>query len=202
MSDKAPDAALTPAPPQQALSEPEPADDRNPLIPLPAHQPAQTWQETAAAIAAAYRANQRPWPHCGRGSALTDVNAIAHLLEAVSDGLTPAQAASAVGFHQTTMARWLQRAEQEPASAYGMLREALQTARDRRRRRLLGTIERASEKGPQYWPAAAWSLERGFGSDYKLTSDKTGGGVVIQIGVKDSEVTVHAGLTDEDLRLP
>src|SRR5690554_1322467 len=137
MSDKVPDTALTPAQPQQALAEP--ADDRNHLIPLPAHQPAQTWRGTAEAIARAYHATQRPFPYCGRGSALTDTNAIAHLLEAVSDGLTPTQAASAVGFHPGTMTRWMQRAEQEPASAFGLLRAALETARDRRRRRLLET---------------------------------------------------------------
>lgn len=192
------DTALAPAQ-QQAL---EPVDDRNPLIPLPAHQPAQTWRETAEAIARAYQAAQRPFPYCGRGSALLDVNAIAHLLEAVSDGLTPTQAASAVGIHPGTVTRWMQRAEQEPASAFGLLRAALETARDRRRRRLLGTIEEAGHKGAQYWTAHAWLLERGYGNDYKLAQDKTGGGVVIQIGVKDSEVTVNSGLTDDDLRLP
>lgn len=193
------DTALAPAQ-QQAL---EPADDRNPLIPLPAHQPAQTWQETADTIVRLRAESKPPFPHCGAPSILDDSNLLAHLFSAIDDGLSPTQAATALGIRPQAITRWLQRAEAEPENdALSLFSAAVKSAQDRRRRRLLGNIEEAGFKGPQYWTAHAWLLERGYGNDYKLAQDRTGGGVVIQIGVKDSEVTVNAGLTDNDLRLP
>lgn len=162
-----------------------PADEaRNELIPLPVSAPHETWQEAAAAIAHLYEA-QRPktFPECGTRSALADSAAIAHLLHAIDSGLTTAQAAKIIGLKPSTLRTWAERAEREPESAFAAFTEAAERAREGRRQRLLQTVENASLRGPQYWPAAAWSLERGYGNDYKLNQDKQAAQVVVNVGV-------------------
>lgn len=189
--------------PQDAPERP-----RNALIPLPTNTPDLTWQDAADLIAKLHKANRPPFPHCGAPSILEDSNLIAHLLDAVSDGLTPAQAGNALGINAQTVTNWLNRAAELPEppphehAALALFAYSVKSAQDRRRRRLLGSIEAAGHKGAQYWTAHAWLLERGYGNDYKLAQDKTGGGVVIQIGVKDSEVTVNTGDSLPVISLP
>lgn len=161
--------------------------DARSLVPLPAQIPDMVWQDTANLIVQHYNA-RLPEGYYGPPSFLQDANLVAHLLACVDDGLSPTQAVNALGINHSTYTRWGQRAEAEPDGAHALLFTALKTAQDRRRRRLLSTIGKASEHGPQHWTAAAWLLERGFGNDYKLAQDKTGGGVTIQIGIKAEDL--------------
>lgn len=169
------------------MATPEP-QERNSLVPLPKSLSDPDWQEAADAIAAFYEAHKPPFPHCGRGSLISDANLIAHLLDAVDGGLTPTQAANTIGITAGTVTEWLAKGQDQPSSAFALFASAVKSAQDRRRRRLLGSIEAAGHKGAQYWTAHAWLLERGFGNDYKLAQDKTGGGVTIQIGIKAEDL--------------
>ena len=168
------------------------SDARSPLAPLPDQPIPPRWQDAADAIRALYLTQQpTTFPECGRPSAIADSNAIAHILSAIDDGLTPQQAGNAIGFRPETVTHWIGRAEKEPNSAFALFASACQMARDCRRRRLLGTVEKASEKGPQHWTAGAWLLERGYGNDYKLNQDKQAAHVVVNVGiVAASDITI------------
>lgn len=178
-------------------------DARNALIPLPRDTPDLVWQEAADAIAKLNAARKPPFPHCGAPSTLDDANLVAHLLGAIDGGLSPAQAGNALGCTTGTVPALLAKAEKQPENdALALFASAVKSAQDRRRWRLLGSIESAGHKGAQYWTAHAWLLERGYGNDYKLAQDKTGGQVIIQIGVKEGDLQLAVGDTGGALRLP
>jgi hypothetical protein len=159
-------------------------DERNALIPLPRNVPASDWQELADSVSAHYLANRpNTFPDCGRRGLLADPTALAHLFAAIDTGLTPQQAGNSIGMNPATVTAWLARAEKEPSSAFAVFSAACQMAKDRRRSRLLQTIENASLRGPQFWTAAAWTAERTFGNDYKLNQDKQQASVVVNVGI-------------------
>jgi hypothetical protein len=158
-------------------------DERNALIPLPRNTPAADWQELAETISAHDLANRPTTFPYGRRGALADSTALAHLFAAIDTGLTPQQAGNSIGLSPVTVTGWLTRAEKEPGSAFAAFSTACQMAKDRRRSRLLQTIENASLRGPQFWTAAAWSAERTFGNDYKLNQDKQQASVVVNVGI-------------------
>lgn len=172
----------------KALTTPaddETEDARDPLIPIPAIH-GSPWLPLAQAISEQYLAEKPQATFdepTGRASHLANPDIVCVMLHAATNGLSATQAAVYAGISEQTMRRWLDRGEKQPDSAFGRFCDALKMAREDRRSRLLQTIERASTKGPQYWPAAAWSLERGYGNDYKLNSDKQPAQVVVNVGV-------------------
>lgn len=171
---------------QLAASVDEDQDDaRDELIPIPAVHDSP-WMPLAQAISEHYRA-ERPVPTfeqpTGRVAHLANPDIVCVILHASTNGLTPTQAGLYAGISEKTITRWMERGEKQPESAFGRFCLAMKMAREDRRNRLLAGIEKASTAGPQHWTAGAWLLERGYGNDYKLNQDKTGGQVIVNVGI-------------------
>jgi hypothetical protein len=193
-----------PETPNTALATPQPTESilTGLIQPPPATESDQRWLDAAQTISQLYKAGMTDVER-HRPSYLANANTVACILGAIDSGLTPSQAGASLGFSHSVVSGWLDRAidTAHPAhKAYAAFKEACDVAWNTRRRRLLGRLEKASEK-EQHWTAGAWLLERGYGNDYKLAQDKQGGGVVIQIGIKDSELQLNIGDTSTPLTL-
>ena len=141
------------------------------------------WKDAAADIASLRRTEME----AGRYGTLADESLIAGILQAIDGGLTTGQAAQAFALHPKTIQDHVEQGERDIegqlVTARAAFAYAAKMARERLRLRLLGRIEDASSVGPQYWTAAAWILERGYGTDYKLQINQGSGQVVVNVGV-------------------
>lgn len=151
--------------------------------------------DIAEAISKQYLAN----PPAGRYSELSDPDVIASLFDATRAGLNTASACEIAGIHPNTWRKWAQRAELEPESAYGAFSQELKRVRRQGQLTLLNRIKAASEK-PQFWTAAAWTLERTDPEQFALRKDDAAvPKVVVNIGsgASDVKVLVLTAATEE-----
>lgn len=146
--------------------------------------------EQASEIAERYIANLDPnWT--GRWSALAQPDTVEVLLKGFRSGLNDRDCCLAAGIHPRTLSRWQETAEAHPESAHASFVAALKAARAEGKLKRLQRIEKASEKD-QHWTAAAWLLERTDPEQFALRKDtESGPKIVVQIGVKDSDVQVQ-----------
>lgn len=150
--------------------------------------------DIAEAISQQYLQN----PPAGRYSELADADVIRTLFHATELGLNNLSACDAAGIDRTTFQRWSQRAELEPESAYASFARELKRLRRVGQLELLNRIKVASEK-PQFWTAAAWTLERTDPEQFALRKDDAQvPKVVVNIGVSsvaDVKVLIASGVT-------
>ena len=126
----------------------------------------------------------------GRHTAIADEPTVRTFLEGAELGLNDKSLCEAAGISLRTFQRWQQLAEQRPESAHGMFVTALKAARSRGKAVLLRRIAAAAEK-PQFWTAAAWTLERTDPEQFALRKDGSDGPkVIVQIGAGASDVQV------------
>src|SRR5436309_6611143 len=97
--------------------------------------------------------------------------AVDTILEAIGDGLTIGQACAAVGITYSCMQKWKERF---PAFA-----EALERAREQCRRKMLGIIQAAAERGD--WRAAEVHLRMSFFPQYTKAETNVNVGVQTQL---------------------
>jgi hypothetical protein len=141
------------------------------------------WLEAAEQIAKQHVAER----DAGRRGYLAQPLLIASILSAIDRGLSPQQAAIAAGCSPQMVAEYIRIGELDLAAGRETARATFTSwakmAWERRRMRLLGTVESASQAGPQYWASGAWLLERGYGADFKLQADTGKGQVIVNVGV-------------------
>ena len=109
-------------------------------------------------------------PHFEKRSKFTP-GTVDTILEAIGDGLTIGQACAAVGITYSCMQKWK---EKFPAFA-----EALEKAREQSRRRMLGLIKAAAERGD--WRAAEVHLRMSFFPQYTKSETNVNVGVQTQL---------------------
>jgi hypothetical protein len=150
-------------------------------------------QDQAEAIANQYLAGIPP-TYDGRYSEIAEPAVVQTLLKAFSSGLKPEKAALAAGLHPRTVQRWMERAEAEPDSAFASFATALKSAREQGMLRRLEKIEEHGNSDAKQWTALAWINERTDPESFALRKEESNGPrVVVQIGVKDSDVQVQIG---------
>ena len=125
----------------------------------------------------------------GRLAELADPDVLQRLFTALADGNYPSAAATAAGIHRNTLDRWMKLGEEQPDSAYGAFVAAVKRAEAEAEAALVAKVNRASNL-PQFWAAGMTLLERRHPEKWARRQDDSGAGprVVIQIGVKDSDV--------------
>ncbi len=92
---------------------------------------------------------------------------IDQMAELKADGLTNRDICRAVGIHEATLYRWLNRPSSKLHRALG---ESLKKAEADYKRTLLTTIREAALRKNGQWTAAAWLLERKYPDEYAQTA--------------------------------
>jgi hypothetical protein len=131
-------------------------------------------------------------------SHLSDAVTLQALVNAAEAGLNDKSCCEAAGIHPDTLNNWYKLAEHSsPHSAFSSL---LKAARARGKLELLNRIKAASEK-PQFWTAAAWTLERTDPEQFALRKDDSQvPRVVVQLGGNVGDVKVGILLSGNDAK--
>jgi hypothetical protein len=177
------------APPLPPVAQPTEAAPPLPTIAAPQPHPVEraTFKQRAQAIADQY-VSELPADYCSRHSAIADYDVLETLFRAVSAGLNQRDSCAAAGIHPTTFQRWMNAAEDEPTSAYAALAADLKAARAAGK---LAHLENIKKHSAKEWTASAWTLERTDPEQFgKRDAESSQPKVVVQIGVKDGDVTV------------
>lgn len=148
----------------------------------------------AQRIAAAYQP-----PETGRPSALSDPDTLTELLAQVAAGNRREVACSLAGISTRTLSRWLELGEAgtEPQAAFV---KALKRAEAQAEAGIVANVIEASKK-PQFWAAGMTYLERKYPDAWgRRSEDGNGPRIVVQIGVKDSDVRVNLPQANVDFR--
>lgn len=152
--------------------------------------------EQAEAIANQYLAGIPP-TYDGRYSEIAEPAVVKTLLRAFSSGMKPDKASVAAGIHPRTLSRWMARADEEPDSAFASFAIALKSAREQGMLRRLEQIEAHGNSDAKQWTALAWINERTDPESFALRKDESAGPkVIVQIGVKDSDVQVQISASE------
>ena len=141
--------------------------------------------QIATAIASAYER-----PHIGVASRIGEVDTVTQILQAVDDGNYIETAAELAGISKKAIYEWLKRGEdgEEPFKAFG---NALKRAQARAEAVEVAKV-RAAGKDPRFWAASMTFLERRHADKWARRSEDTSSPrVVVQIGVRDSDVSVQ-----------
>jgi hypothetical protein len=143
----------------------------------------------AQAIAAQYQP-----PHIGRPAALSDAAVIQEFLERIQAGNYPETAAQLAGLSANTIRNWVERGETGEAGYVEFLR-AYKRASAIAEAEAVANVRRAG-KLPQFWTAEMTFLERRHPDRWgKRNEDTNTPKIVVQIGVKASDVQVNCGLS-------
>jgi hypothetical protein len=143
-------------------------------------------------IARSYRASVSSTNSAALNSHLADPVTLQALIDAAAAGLNDKSACEAAGLHPETLQRWQKNVSDNPASSppHTAFILALKEARARGKLELLNRIKAASEK-PQFWTAAAWTLERTDPEQFALRKDDSQvPRVVVQLGGNVGDVKV------------
>lgn len=139
----------------------------------------------AQRIAAAYKA-----PSTGRPSVLGDAETLQELLRQVALGNRREVACAIAGIAPRTVYNWIERADagHEPELSFV---QQLKRAEAMVESRIAQNVISASEK-PQFWAAGMTYLERKYPDAWgRRSEDGNSPRIVVQIGVKDSDVRVN-----------
>lgn len=142
-------------------------------------------------IAAAYQP-----PATGRPAAIGNADTVQELLEAIDNGNYVETAAELAGLSKQCVYEWLKRADtgEEPYKAFG---DAMKRAQARAEAAEVVKV-RAAGNDPRFWAASMTYLERRHPERWARRSEGNDGPkVVVQIGVKDSDVQVQITATSE-----
>ncbi len=123
-----------------------------------------------------------------RWSELAEPDTIQTLLDGAKAGLNHASICQAAGIHPRTLQRWSEYGEAHPDSPQGAFVSALKRAKAQGQLELLNRLKKHGEK---QWLPNAWLLERTDQAQFALQhKEDSGPKVVVQIGIKDSDVSV------------
>jgi hypothetical protein len=139
----------------------------------------------AQAIADSYQA-----PDVGRPSTFGIGDTVPELLDEIAAGNSREGACQVAGIAKATFYRWIERGEsgEEPFKSFT---DALKRAEGLLEGRLTRNVAKASEL-PQFWAAGMTLLERKYPERYgRRDADGNAPRVVVQIGIKDSDVQVQ-----------
>lgn len=145
----------------------------------------------AQQIASAYRADSP-----GRPSRIGEADTVQILLEAVHDGNYIETAAELAGLAKQTVYEWIKRGEARE-TPYAAFADALKRATARAEAAEVAKVRQAGND-PRFWAASMTYLERRHPDRWARRSDDSSAPkVVVQIGVRDSDVQVSIqGPTD------
>lgn len=136
------------------------------------------------------------WPvQPGHPSTLTDPDKVSLLLASIADGNYRETACRAAGIPKQTLYNWLKLAEQgnEAAKTFS---DALEKAEAQAEQEMVGCVRQAAKAGPQFWAAGMTFLERKAPDRWgKRQDDSSAPKVVVQIGIRDSDITVNTSLS-------
>lgn len=143
-------------------------------------------ETTASEIAAAYVP-----PLTGRPAAIGNAAVVQELLTHIGAGNYYDTAAEIAGIAPRTLDYWLERGEtgEEPYNAF--LR-AVKRAERKAEALAVSRVRAAGEK-PQFWAAEMTFLQRRHPQRWSQREESSGPRVIVQIGVKDSDVQVVIG---------
>jgi hypothetical protein len=143
----------------------------------------------AAAIATQIANGYTP-PATGRqDSQIAHVDVVQQLLEAVEAGNYIETAADLAGISKVTVYSWLKRGE-EGEKPFNLFAHAMKRASARAEAIEVGKVREAG-KDPRFWAASMTYLERRHPEKWaRRSEDSAGPKVVVQIGVRDSDVQV------------
>jgi hypothetical protein len=166
----------------------------------PASNPDEV-RKAALAISQKYR-DSLPPDYRSRFSNIADEDKLDIIFRGTRAGLRMPQVCEAAGIDYRTIQRWTQLAEQDPESPHGVFVTTLKLLR---RQGQVQRLEKIEAHGDREWTPLAWLNERTDQETYALQKDKTDGpAVIVQIGVKDSDVQVQisADLSPSTQALP
>jgi len=122
-----------------------------------------------------------------------DADTVAILLASLSDGNYRETACADAGISKHSLYRALKRAEAGDEAAI-LFRDAVERAEGQAEAGIVRSWRKAIDAGPQYWAAAATFLERKSPDRWGRRQDDAGTPkVVVQIGARDSDITVSVG---------
>lgn len=151
----------------------------------------------AAKIADAYQP-----PDTGRPSRLTETDTVSILLNAIEAGNYMETACALADLPKETVYQWLKRGQTEHddhTSPYRIFYDAVKRAEARAEAEAVEDVRKAGKSGPQYWAASMTRLERRHPERWgKRPDEQTGPKVIVQIGVKDSDVQISVLSTSVD----
>jgi transposase len=145
-------------------------------------------QQRAEQIADLYQ----PPDGAGRPSGIANPVPVQEFLEYLAHGHYVEVAAELAGFSKRTIYNWLERGKAgEPE--YAAFLHAVKAAEAKAEHELLSNVRKAS-KLPQFWAAGMTILERRHPERWgKRSDDSSGPKVVVQVGIRDSDVQITLG---------
>jgi hypothetical protein len=142
------------------------------------------------ALIAADIANAYQPPHTGSLSRIGEADTVQQLLEALNDGNYLETAAELAGLSKASVYTWFKRGEagEEP---YKTFTDACKRATARAEAAEVKKVRTAGED-PRFWAASMTYLERRHPDRWaRRSEDSNSPKVIVQIGVKDSDVQVQ-----------
>ncbi len=142
-------------------------------------------QQLAADISSAYIPQQ-----VGNPSRIGEPDLVQAFLESVAEGNYIECAAQEAGLSKVTVYNWIKRGEdgEEPFTAFV---NALKRAEAQAEREAVKNVRRAGREDNRFWAAEMTYLERRHPDRWARRSEDSGAPrVVVQIGVRDSDVQV------------
>lgn len=133
--------------------------------------------------------------HVGAPSGLGNPDQVQQLLAAIADGNYRETACKIAGISKGTLYNWIKRAEAGEHAATEFV-NALEKAEARAEHEMVDCVRKAAKAGPQFWAAGMTFLERKAPDRWgKRQDDSSAPKVVVQIGIRDSDITVHTSLS-------
>lgn len=158
--------------------------------------PIESLHTQAEAIAESYLA-ALPASYNSRLSSISEPDTVEVLLKGFASGLNDRDCCLAAGVSTRTLSRWYELADSDPQGAHGLFVASLKAARANGKLRRLEKIEEHGNSAAKQWTALAWINERTDQAQFALQKGEDGRGqVIVQIGVKDSDVQVSIGASD------
>lgn len=134
----------------------------------------------------------------GHPSTLSDPDKVQQLLAAISDGNYRETACKLAGIPKATFYNWLKLAENGNEAAQ-QFSDALEKAEAYAESSLVANVKKASEL-PQFWAAGMTLLERKMPDKWgRRQDDSSAPKVIVQIGIRDSDVTVSTLSPSQDV---
>lgn len=126
----------------------------------------------------------------GAPSKLGDPDILQHLLAAISDGLSYEDACYSAGIAPRTIYNWKTKAEQGDEGAMAFMHALKKAEADVKRKAIRNTLK--AGEFPQFWAANVTYLERKYPGEWgRRQDDNNTPKVVVQIGARDSDITVN-----------
>lgn len=159
-------------------------------LPVPSSDDLDEWWREAEYIAAGYT------PAIGRPSVITDIPRVSKYLRKLASGNYQEVACRLSGLIKQNVSEWRQHADDKThqnVTAFQRFADAEKRAEAAGEDEQVQNTRNAA-KDPRFWAAGMTLLERRFPDRWARRSEESAGPrVVVQIGVKDSDVQVQIG---------